>query len=163
MAASASASASAPSAPARARETWRVPLVPELYGLPDAAVLGSYGGGDAMQMSRQLLVREVDVARVPEALRRRLPELVRAAIDAHNRLPRAARVARLPERAPDLASLAWRARLHLSSQVYGAETVNVFAHGALFKDVAREKGRLGATRYPLVGLFDAEGVLPAGE
>jgi hypothetical protein len=40
--------------------------------------------------------------------------------------------------------------------VYGAEGVlcNVMCHGFLFADVVSEPGRLGCSKWPLVGLFD---------
>jgi hypothetical protein len=43
--------------------------VPELYGVPIAPVLGSYGGGDSMMMARQILVQNRPADLIPEQLR----------------------------------------------------------------------------------------------
>jgi hypothetical protein len=44
----------------------------ELYGMPTCPVLGSYGGGDAMMLARQLVVEARPVSLLPPSLRYRV-------------------------------------------------------------------------------------------
>lgn len=149
----------------------RAAVVEELYGLPEAGVVGSYGGGDAMMMSRQLLVKPLPPAAVPPPLRARVAEEARAALERHTAVPEGDRVARLPDPAGALRrlseeggdALAWGAHLQLSSHVYGAGArANLMYHGWLFATDARDPECRGRSRWPLVGLFSpARGVAPA--
>lgn len=68
----------------------------ELYGCPVAGIVGSYGGGDDMQMSRQLclLVRPVSV--IPDTLRERVFTQIDECLWRNSCVPEKDRVAHLP-------------------------------------------------------------------
>lgn len=126
-----------------------------LYGLPATPVLGSYGGGDDMMMARQLVARRVRTDAVPAEILESVYAAVDAAVRRNCALPRAERVARLPDSAPVPGSLAMTAHVHVSSRVYGVDDgrSNLFAHGFVHAEAAAEPGRRGAAKFPLIGLY----------
>lgn len=144
-----------------------VPLVPELPGCPEGLLVASYGGGDDMCVARPILHLRARPPRVPARLRAEIVAAVDEALQLHASASEDTRVATLPARSP-WASVAagcdliqWSSAVEISSRVYGTEEwdtkCNLFAHGWLFRDVVREPGRDGAGRWPLIGVFHADG------
>jgi hypothetical protein len=58
-----------------------------LYGMPATGVVGSYGGGDDMQMAIQLLVLERPLAMIDDELKKRIHKAVTDVIRRQNAIP----------------------------------------------------------------------------
>jgi hypothetical protein len=113
---------------AEAKSITDVERVAEFQYIPKMMVLGSYGGGDAMQTARQIISLKCEVPKdLPDALQNdMLAAMVFQCIEDHNAIPRAKRVAKLPETAPEnLAEFARNAHFQISSHVYGEMMLNV--------------------------------------
>ena len=134
--------------------------VEELAYGPASQFVGTYGGGDAMAVARSIVCVDVPAARIPKDLKARVVAALETAHGAVLAVPAMDRIPRVPATAVDPAALTWLLRCSVSSHVYGAADLrcNVMSQALLFKDVVTEPGRLGASKWPYVGLFDVFGV-----
>lgn len=157
----AAATAAATGIKARAVPDSYPALVPRCWKLsfmPHSGIVGSYGGGAAMETANQVCLLRLDPARIPGALKPRVVAAVGDALDTAAAVPAAERTMDpspdgfRPKAAEDLS---WELALHISGRVVDADYLNLMHQGWLFHEVPDEEGALGRGLFPLVGLFDA--------
>eukprot|EP00753_Platysulcus_tardus_P010547 PLAT2834.1.p1 GENE.PLAT2834.1~~PLAT2834.1.p1 ORF type:complete len:272 (-),score=138.18 PLAT2834.1:98-913(-) len=134
--------------------------VPELMYMPRCIQIGSYGGGDALQLARPMFIRRRPSSLLSDEIKEAARVAGVKALAAYRAEGVDDRVARIDLTAvkDDLADLSWEYVFQLSSQVYGEDSCNLFMQGWLFGDSVREPGRLGASKWPLVGMWQPRGV-----
>lgn len=119
------------------------PLIAELSYTPRAGIVGSYGGGDAMQMARQLWLQQRSADLIPAALKQTIQACIVEALHKHAQIPKSKRIAHLPEIAPDLKNLKWTFHVQMSSHVYGESSFNMMYQGLLYADICKDPERKG--------------------
>ena len=183
------APAAAEGAASTHEEAEPAPGIPLIWGdptgnfpLPPSLCLCRYDGGYGMCQTRQLLNATLPSSHAPETLKKKVLAHTADALYKHLSLRDADRVAVLP--APALGSRKcspkaicaclkqltwnWTVGLQVSSYAYGApdNKLNVMAHGVLHKELVqstaggRAPTRLGCSKWPLIGMYDAQGFVP---
>jgi hypothetical protein len=135
--------------------------------LPQIPIVGSYGGGDAMMTARQILNLSLGTKKViPDSiLRINLNEMVMRCLIEQEKIPAEKRVAHLPPsdsmKNRPLTKFSLSCHFQISSQVYGEFCYNFMLQGLLFSSIPKQQPkRLGAVSYPLIGVFEADGIFP---
>ncbi len=102
-----------------------VDTIPEFMYLPRSMILASYGGGDEMQIARQILNLELEIN--PEfSVDDQFKSMINACIDLNRSIPKDKRVAHLPEQnITNLQNFKSSLNVQISSQVYGEEIYNI--------------------------------------
>eukprot|EP00475_Leptophrys_vorax_P044011 TRINITY_DN8662_c0_g1_i5.p1 TRINITY_DN8662_c0_g1~~TRINITY_DN8662_c0_g1_i5.p1 ORF type:complete len:507 (-),score=111.59 TRINITY_DN8662_c0_g1_i5:30-1550(-) len=139
-----------------------VEVVPEFNFLPKMMVLGSYGGGGAMQAARQILnLKCLQFSPTYPVDNDEVCRQILECLEKHNAIPKHKRVANLPDDVPGVDSFNRTVHFQISSHVYGEEFFNAMYQGYLFHDIPEQfqtHNRLGAALYPLIGVWNAHGI-----
>jgi hypothetical protein len=141
-----------------------VPLVVELNYLPQTAILASYAGGEQLQTARLITAIQLPQDKIDNNFKSLIFNHINNAIEMNNSMLATHRLAKLPNDPIEFNSIQWFYDFQLSSRIYDSvETCNLFYHGRLFKEFPQSK-RLGANAYPLIGLYDSQGIVdPEGK
>eukprot|EP00475_Leptophrys_vorax_P044008 TRINITY_DN8662_c0_g1_i1.p1 TRINITY_DN8662_c0_g1~~TRINITY_DN8662_c0_g1_i1.p1 ORF type:complete len:327 (-),score=67.16 TRINITY_DN8662_c0_g1_i1:479-1459(-) len=102
-----------------------VEVVPEFNFLPKMMVLGSYGGGGAMQAARQILnLKCLQFSPTYPVDNDEVCRQILECLEKHNAIPKHKRVANLPDDVPGVDSFNRTVHFQISSHVYGEEFFN---------------------------------------
>ena len=137
------------------------------FGLLAAPNLGEYGGGDGLKLSCPLLVMKLASSRIPTKLMTQLPSHINSCITINNKIPKDKRVARLPEKLISseefLDNKTWTKTCHFELQSHvplaSSNRYNIMYQGWLFKEIPNDPNRLGCSLFPLVGVYNAKGLI----